>query len=116
MTEPKLIVLRSDLSVDMASSTHTDGVPVPYYIGADTIHCPPRKSPPYGFSEVETHTEEYKAALMPEKERWHGPLCLLCNSRETSYIGPGRRHCKRCGLVEFRITADGYRGVRKVNT
>ena len=52
--------------------------------------------------------------LLPwERVRFCGPRCV-CDSRETSHVGPGRRHCKQCGLVEFRVTADGYRGVRVV--
>jgi len=51
--------------------------------------------------------------LQNERVKFFGPACI-CGSRETSHIGPGRRHCKKCGLVEFRITSDGYRGVRVV--
>ena len=47
------------------------------------------------------------------REIYHGPRCV-CGSRNTAYIGTGRRYCKTCGLVEFGMTPTGYRGIRKV--
>lgn len=89
----------------------TGGTPVPRSKG-ENIVLPPRQQP-YTMAEVFTHSPDYRASLMPEKERWHGPPCI-CESRNTAFIGTGRRHCKTCGLVEFGMTPNGYRGIRKV--
>jgi len=52
--------------------------------------------------------------LLPgERVRYFGPACM-CGGRDTRFVGPGVRDCPKCGQVEFRITSDGYRGVRVI--
>jgi hypothetical protein len=84
-------------------------VPTPRFNGEDCV-LPPREQP-YSFTEVNLHSPEYRAGLMRDKFKFHGPPCV-CGSRATRFVQAGVRHCSNCGDVDFRITAEGYRGVR----